>query len=67
MYKSPYIGTTHHRHGRRKVFFPGGPIVEFFRRWPRFFQGGQNDFSREGSSGEISFQQLETKRKTFFN
>jgi len=40
-------------------FFPGvGPILDFFRRRPKaIFQGTD--------SGEISFYQLQRKRKTF--
>jgi len=37
----------------------GGVIMDFSRGWPKYF-------FRSGSSGQISFCQLETKRKTFF-
>jgi len=41
-------------------FFSREEIVDFSRWWPNaFFQGWAN-------SGEISFYQLESKRRTFF-
>jgi len=41
-------------------FFPWVEIVDFSKKWSEvFFPGAQN-------SGDASFYQLETKRKTFY-
>ena len=49
----------HSAMGVGRIFSRGEPIVDFFR--------GAKDFSWGSNNGEISFYQLETKRKTFFH